>query len=64
MDQQNIVNLQKMAPLADKDKIHLAYEALGQTKVIEDPWYDHRFDRTYQQLAEVLPAWLKILMNQ
>ncbi|WP_119318894.1 low molecular weight protein-tyrosine-phosphatase [Companilactobacillus formosensis] len=64
MDQQNIVNLQKMAPLADKDKIRLAYEALGQTKVIEDPWYDHRFDRTYQQLAEVLPAWLKILMNQ
>ncbi|ATO46571.1 hypothetical protein C5L30_001042 [Companilactobacillus farciminis] len=64
MDQQNIVNLQNMAPAADRNKIHLAYEALGQTKVIEDPWYDHKFDRTYQQLAEVLPAWLKILLNQ
>ncbi|AKP04014.1 low molecular weight protein-tyrosine-phosphatase [Companilactobacillus pabuli] len=64
MDQQNIVNLQNMAPSVDKDKIHLAYEALGQTKVIEDPWYDHKFGRTYKQLAEVLPVWLKTLLNQ
>ncbi|KRK97292.1 low molecular weight protein-tyrosine-phosphatase [Companilactobacillus futsaii] len=64
MDQQNIVDLKNMAPVADKDKIHLAYEVLGQTKIIEDPWYDHKFDRTYQQLAEVLPAWLKVLMDQ
>lgn len=64
MDQQNIVNLKKMAPITDKNKIHLAYEAIGQTKEVQDPWFDHQFDRTYRQLSELLPIWLKKLMNQ
>lgn len=61
MDHQNIVDLKRMAPEADVSKIHLAYESLDQDRVIEDPWYDHKFGRTYRQLNEVLPKWLEIL---
>ncbi|MQS97239.1 low molecular weight protein-tyrosine-phosphatase [Companilactobacillus halodurans] len=59
MDQQNIVNLKKMAPNKDQEKIHLAFEILNQNKEVEDPWYDHKFNRTYQQLKKLLPLWLK-----
>lgn len=58
MDHQNIDDLKRNAPSADVNKIHLAFESVNKNKVIEDPWYDHKFDRTYRQLAEVLPKWL------
>lgn len=60
MDASNKHNLERMAPAQDRDKIHLCYDILPtmQGAEIPDPWYDHRFDRTYRQLAETLPAWL------
>lgn len=63
MDDKNIENLKEMAPVGTEDKIHLAYDVMSVHKVIKDPWYDHRFDRTYQELSEVLPLWLKKLSN-
>jgi Protein-tyrosine-phosphatase len=63
MDKQNIVDLKQMAPAADESKIYMAYEALNSNAVIEDPWYDHKFNRTYHQLAEVLPIWLEKLKS-
>ncbi|WP_125710032.1 low molecular weight protein-tyrosine-phosphatase [Companilactobacillus zhongbaensis] len=61
MDEQNIIDLKNMAPAGCSDKVKMAYDVLGVHKVIQDPWYDHKFDRTYSELAEVLPAWLKEL---
>ncbi|AUI71080.1 low molecular weight protein-tyrosine-phosphatase [Companilactobacillus alimentarius] len=61
MDHQNIIDLRKMAPRLDVEKIHLAYDVLGKNKEIVDPWYDHNFERTYHQLMEVLPVWLESL---
>lgn len=61
MDEQNIIDLKRMAPVGTADKVKLAYDVLGVHKVIKDPWYDHKFDRTYNELSEVLPAWLKEL---
>ena len=58
MDHQNIIDLKRMAPPLTQNKIHLAFEALNQDSEVEDPWYDHKFDRTYQQLAKILPVWL------
>lgn len=63
MDQQNISDLKAMSPEADGDKIHLAYEIMNKQKVIEDPWYDHKFARTFRQLSEVLPLWLDKLSD-
>lgn len=63
MDKHNIIDLKEMAPFSDRNKIHMAYEALDSDAVIEDPWYDHKFDRTYRQLAEVLPIWLEKLRS-
>lgn len=64
MDQQNIIDLKHMAPVADKDKIHLAFEALNRDAEVQDPWYDHNFDRTYNQLNELLPIWLDKLTTK
>lgn len=61
MDRQNVIDLKQMAPSADQEKIHLAYEALKKDADVQDPWYDHKFDRTYRQLQEVLPVWLQKL---
>lgn len=64
MDHQNIVDLKQMAPKKDQFKIHLAYESLGRTDEVQDPWYDHNFQRTYKQLLEILPGWLKQLVKE
>lgn len=61
MDKQNIIDLQQMSPTQYQDKIHLAYSILNQDKQVQDPWYDHNFNRTYRQLTQILPAWLKNL---
>ena len=58
MDKQNIIDLKQMAPSESQTKIHLAFESLSKDAEVQDPWYDHKFDRTYQQLSELLPAWL------
>lgn len=66
MDAQNVRNLKRMAPVDDTAKIKLAYDILPghQGEEIPDPWYDHRFDRTYRQLSETLPAWLDAIKAQ
>lgn len=60
MDSQNIYYLKQMAPENDKAKIHLCLDILPNEmgKDIPDPWYDHKFGRTYAQLSESLPKWL------
>ncbi|WP_283679332.1 low molecular weight protein-tyrosine-phosphatase [Lentilactobacillus sp. Marseille-Q4993] len=65
MDNQNIFNLNRVANSDDKAKIHLCLDIVNGKKgeEIQDPWYDHRFDRTYQQLSESLPLWLDYVKN-
>ncbi len=61
MDQQNMRNLKRLAPSDDASaKIKLAYSILPSQadKEIQDPWYTRRFDVTYRELKETLPAWL------
>ncbi len=60
MDRMNKENLLRMAPPEDRHKIFRAYEIIPgkEDTVIPDPWYTHRFEDTYQSLAEVLPRWL------
>lgn len=61
MDQQNLRNLKRLTsdPMIQA-KIQLAYAILPDQadKEIQDPWYTHRFDVTYRELQETLPAWL------
>ena len=61
MDAQNIYDLQQNAPAGCEAKIHLCLNILPQHQgqEIPDPWYTHRFNYTYQVLAQVLPLWLK-----
>ncbi len=60
MDSQNIYYLKQMASEAEQPKIHLCLDILPGEKGhdIPDPWYDHKFGRTYQQLSRSLPKWL------
>lgn len=61
MDHQNVANLQEMAPdTVSQHKIHMAYDifpAKAGTE-IADPWYTQKFDTTFAELSETLPAWL------
>jgi Protein-tyrosine-phosphatase len=61
MDKQNIIDLKQMAPQSAQSKIHLAFSSVNKDAEVQDPWYDHKFNRTYRQLTELLPAWLEKL---
>ncbi|NLR08915.1 MULTISPECIES: low molecular weight protein-tyrosine-phosphatase [Lactobacillaceae] len=64
MDHANVANLQRMAPNAtDAAKVKLCLDILpGRTgEAIDDPWYTHKFELTYRELAAALPAWLAAL---
>ncbi|MFC6323355.1 low molecular weight protein-tyrosine-phosphatase [Companilactobacillus baiquanensis] len=61
MDHQNIIDLKNMTNVY-QDKIHLALEFID-NKEIQDPWYDHKFDRTYSQLSQAIPYWANFLLN-
>ncbi|UIF29304.1 low molecular weight phosphotyrosine protein phosphatase [Levilactobacillus brevis] len=61
MDHANVANLQRMAPnAADAAKVKLCLDILPgrEGEAIDDPWYTHKFELTYQELAAALPAWL------
>ncbi|KRL20283.1 low molecular weight protein-tyrosine-phosphatase [Lentilactobacillus kisonensis] len=60
MDSQNIHYLKQLSPELDKSKIHLCFDIVPgkMGEDIPDPWYDHKFGRTYAQLSESLPKWL------
>ncbi|MGF2384341.1 low molecular weight protein-tyrosine-phosphatase [Lentilactobacillus otakiensis] len=60
MDNQNIFYLNQIAPIADRKKIFLCYNIIPgmEGTDIPDPWFDHKFGRTYRQLSETLPKWL------
>jgi len=61
MDHANVANLQRMAPSAtDAAKVRLCLDILPgrEGEAIDDPWYTHKFELTYQELATALPAWL------
>lgn len=61
MDHSNVHNLQRLAPTpSDQAKIKLCLDILPgrEGEAIDDPWYTHKFELTYQELAEALPAWL------
>lgn len=66
MDDMNKRNLLRMAPAQDRDKIYQIYDIVpGKSgTIIPDPWYTHRFEDTYQSLAEALPYWLTKLQKE
>ncbi|KRK75903.1 protein-tyrosine-phosphatase [Levilactobacillus namurensis DSM 19117] len=66
MDHANVANLQRLAPTpADAAKIKLCLDILPgrQGQAIDDPWYTHKFELTYQELAAAIPAWLQALAH-
>lgn len=66
MDNMNLYNLKRFAPVDDVAKIHLANEIVPghENEEIPDPWYTHRFEDTYQSLARALPLWLAKIKAQ
>lgn len=65
MDKQNVIDLKQMAPASEQAKIRMAYDVLNENQEVQDPWYDHKFDRTYRQLQKLLPVWLaKLTANE
>ena len=64
MDHSNVANLKRMAPtVADAAKVKLCLDIFPdrQGQAIDDPWFTHKFELTYQELAAAIPAWLEAL---
>ncbi|CAJ2234095.1 low molecular weight protein-tyrosine-phosphatase [Fructilactobacillus sanfranciscensis] len=61
MDESNLADLKQIIPNRDLSKLHLCMDIVPGQKgtSIVDPWYTHRFDKTYQMLNQSLPLWLK-----
>lgn len=66
MDDQNLADLRRMAPANDRAKIlGINDHTPGhQGEPIPDPWYSHRFQETYDDLARALPHWLAVVQTQ
>lgn len=67
MDHANVTNLKRLAPspeAAAKVKLCLDIFPERQGQAIADPWYTRKFELTYQELAQAIPAWLDTLSAQ
>ena len=66
MDDQNLVDLKRMAPQQDQHKIHGINELVDgkEHEPIPDPWYTHRFQDTYDDLALAIPTWVDYVKQQ
>ena len=60
MDQENVSDLQAMAPAGTEDKIYLYLDRVpGCTgEGIPDPWYTGNFEETYDLIQKGLNEWL------
>lgn len=66
MDDQNLADLRRMAPAADRGKIFGINDHTPghQGEPIPDPWYSHRFQETYDALQRALPNWLAVVKDR
>lgn len=60
MDQENVSDLQAMAPEGTEDKVYLYLDRVpGHTgEGIPDPWYTGDFEETYELIQKGLNEWL------
>ena len=66
MDRNNVVDLLKVAPVSQKDKVHLFLSVSPEQTVqdIPDPWYTGDFDETHEMIQEGLMKWLTYLAEK
>lgn len=50
MDVENLFRMQRLWNKDPNDKIKLLLTYVGKDKDIEDPWYTHNFDETYDEI--------------
>ena len=61
MDTANIRNMQRIAGGDPDEKIYKLLTFAGSGRDVADPWYTGIFDKTYNDIAEGLDAFLKYL---
>lgn len=64
MDQQNVRDMQKIAPKGMEGKCYRLLAFTGKEKDIADPWYTHDFDQTYKEVDEGTSALLNYLKSK
>lgn len=66
MDEMNLADIHAMAPVDAVADIHGIYDLIPDKRgdSIPDPWYTHRFQDTYDALAEAMPSWLRYVKEQ
>lgn len=66
MDQKNITDLQRLAPVEMRGKIHLFMEKVPTLETVEvpDPYYTGNFEQTYQLINQGTEAWLMYIQEE
>lgn len=66
MDDMNLADVKRREPINATAQIYAIFDMIPAKKgqAIPDPWYTHRFQATYDSLAEALPAWLAYFKQQ
>ncbi|WP_137597980.1 low molecular weight protein-tyrosine-phosphatase [Paucilactobacillus kaifaensis] len=66
MDDMNLADVKRRAPVNTTANINAIFDMTPAKKgqAIPDPWYTHRFQDTYNSLAEALPSWLTYFKQQ
>lgn len=64
MDTMNIRNIERMTGHKKGDKISLMLEYAGEYRSCDDPWYTHRFDKTYDDVVKGCEAFLEYLERE
>lgn len=65
MDHKNMQDLQKLKPVNSRGKLRLFMSVSSKNPAsdVPDPWYTHKFEAAYQQIAAGIDNWLDYLTN-
>jgi len=63
MDKYNVSNMLRLFELDSDGKVHLLLEFSDESRSIEDPWYTHDYDTTYNDVVKGCRALLDSLID-
>ena len=64
MEQYNITNLLRIIGKDSKKKIFRLLDFTSKPKDVDDPWYHHNFDKTYDEIFEGCKCLLDYILNK
>lgn len=64
MDRANMINLRRMVPKEQYNKLHMLLEYTGENRDVDDPWYTGEYSVAFQDILNGCKALLKKLRQE